>query len=244
MNKVNFGIKKIFEDDDILIIFKPAGVLTIPDRFDLEAPNVTDFLKAIYDEVFTVHRLDRDTSGVMVYAKNANSHRNLSLQFQEQKVLKIYHAVVKGIVDKESIDIDIPIAPHPAKQGASIPSARGKASLTIAQTLQRFKNSTLLECKLITGRHHQLRVHVAAIGHPLLIDEVYGSDQPVLVSELKKHFNLKKNSEEKPIISRITMHAYQIGFEHPKSGEHLTFIAEYPKDFRALLQVLNKYASV
>jgi 23S rRNA-/tRNA-specific pseudouridylate synthase len=141
------------------------------------------------------------------------------------------------------MDIDIPLMENPFKPGATIPSARGEDSLTILKTLKNFRNATLVECRLVTGRHHQLRAHVAAIGHPLLVDDIYGSSSEFFVSSLKRKFNLKKDEEESPLISRITMHAQKIGFKHP-NGEYVEFEAAYPKDFKALIQTLTKYSSL
>ena len=242
MHKNEFEI--LFEDDEILAINKPAGMLTIPDRYDKNAPNLVAILKERYEDIFTVHRLDKETSGVLLFAKSASAHRDLSLQFQEQRVLKIYHAVVGGIVPRDEIEIDIPLILNPANKPGVLPSARGKESLTILKVLERFKTTTLVECNLVTGRHHQLRAHVASIGHPLLIDDLYGENTEFFLSSIKKRFNLKKNDEEKPVINRITMHAYRIAFAHPETHEQMSLVADYPKDFRVLLQVLKKYSSI
>lgn len=235
--------KTIFEDDDLLVINKAAGILTIPDRYNALLPNLYTSMKEQYGEkIFVVHRLDRDTSGAMVFAKNADAHRDLNTQFQEQTVKKIYSAILDGIVQKDEIDIDIPIDVHPSKKGMSIPSARGKKSLTRLKVIERFRNSTLVECELVTGRHHQLRVHVASIGHPLLVDEMYGARDSFLVSSIKKRFNLKKRTEESPLLSRLSMHAYLLGFTHPTSKEQVEYTAEFPKDYRAVVSVLQKYS--
>jgi RluA family pseudouridine synthase len=235
----------IFEDEDIIVLNKPAGILTVPDRYVAEKANLYLGLKEKYgEEIYVVHRLDRDTSGIMVFAKNPEAHRILNTQFQEQKVTKIYKAILEGIVQRDDIDIDIPIAAHPNKVGISIPSARGKESLTKLKVVERYRNATYVECELVTGRHHQLRVHVAAIGHPLLVDESYGNKTEFLVSSIKKKFNLKKRTEELPIISRLTMHAFSLKFTHPTSSEEMYFEAEEPKDFKATLNVLSKYAKI
>ncbi|MCX6148188.1 MAG: RluA family pseudouridine synthase [Candidatus Kapabacteria bacterium] len=235
----------VFEDEQIVVVNKPAGLLTIPDRYNLSLPSLDSILRQKYGEIFIVHRLDRETSGIMVFAKDAESHRHLSLQFQNHFVSKIYDAVVKGIVQKDEIDIDIPIVAHPSKKGLSMPSARGKESRTILKVKERFKDSTWTECNLITGRHHQLRVHVAAIGHPLLVDFMYGGGTEFLLSSIKKKkFNLKKHTEEKPIMNRISMHAKSLVFAHPKTEEKISFEVPHPKDFAAMLNVLHKYSAL
>jgi 23S rRNA pseudouridine1911/1915/1917 synthase len=244
MKKNNFKIDVIYEDNEIVVLSKPAGVYTIPDRFDKEVPNLYTYLKKKYGTIFTVHRLDKDTSGIIVFAKNAEAHKNLNTQFEKHTVKKLYHILTEGIIREDSLDIDIPIIVNPAKKGLSMPSARGKESLTKLKVLERFRNATFCEVELVTGRHHQIRVHCTAIGHPLLIDEFYGRNNLFMLSSVKRKFNLKKHTEEQPIISRITMHAFEISFIHPTTNQEVTYNSEYPKDFWALLQVLRKYTSI
>ncbi len=235
-------IDVIYEDDFILVLNKHAGCLTIPDRYDKSAINLYDLLTKKYSKIYTVHRLDKDTSGVIVFAKNAESHRNLNQQFQDLKVTKIYHAVITGYVSQDELVIDIPLIEDLRYKGQMKPSARGKESLTVLKVINRFRNSTLVELNLVTGRHHQIRVHCAAIGHPLLVDEIYGKSSEFKVSYLKRNFKLKKGEQEIPIISRITMHSKTIKFLHPVSGIEMYFEADYPKDFEALIEILNKYS--
>jgi len=243
MNKDN-QIEILYEDDNLFAINKPAGIISIPDRFDKSIFNAYDYLKSKYHEIYTVHRLDKDTSGVMIFAKNAQSHKVLNTQFEKNEVTKIYHVIVDGIIYEDSLEIDIPIAPHPLKKGVSMPTARGKASLTKLKVLERFQKSTLCEINLITGRHHQIRVHCATIGHPLLVDNIYGKSEQFFLSTIKRNYNLKKNEIEKPIISRLTMHSYKLEFLHPYTIEKTTITAQYPKDFAALIKVLKKYSSI
>lgn len=236
-------IEKIYEDDEIIVINKPSGILTIPDRYNDKLPSIIKILRAQYGDCFVVHRLDKETSGVMIFAKNAESHRNLNLQFDNQEITKIYHAIVQGILDRDELQIDIPLLQNPHGVGV-LPSIHGKECLSIVRTLERFRIASLVEVNLVTGRQHQLRAHVAAIGHPLLVDDLYGENSAFLLSSIKRRYNLKKNSEEKPIISRISMHAFSIEFSHPKTAEKMQFIAKYPKDFEATLEVLRKYAQL
>lgn len=234
----------IHEDEDILAINKAAGILTIPDRYNHAEKSLITSLREEYPELMVVHRLDKDTSGIILFAKNKEAHRSLNMQFDDQSIKKIYHAVVGGIVPKDEISVDIPLIQNPGKGGGVLPSPKGKESLSIVKVLKRFRNSTFIEVDLVTGRQHQLRAHVAAIGHPLLIDNLYGENSEFYLSSIKKKFNLKKHDVEQPIISRITMHANSINFLHPSKNIRLTLSAEYPKDFRVLLQLLEKYASI
>lgn len=238
--KSDFDI--IHEDDDVILISKHAGVLTIPDRYNKKLPSIYRLLIEKYGNIFTVHRLDRDTSGIMVFGKTPEAHRHLNLQFDKQEVGKFYHLVLAGVVSKDEINIDIPIAADPSKPGMSYPSARGKESLTKLKVLKRFRGSTLVECELVTGRHHQLRVHCATIGHPLLVDPEYAGTYEFLLSSVKRRFKLGKRQEEKPIISRLTMHSQRISFDHPSGLGSVSYEADYPKDFSALLQALGKYS--
>lgn len=233
----------LHEDEAIVAIAKPPSLHTLPDRFRHDLPNVRDWLRRRYGEIFVVHRLDHDTSGVMIFARTAEAHRDLSLQFEHRTVEKCYHAVVVGVVETDQFDVDIPLRADPTKPGKVIPSARGKESLTRVRVLERFNGSTLLECQPVTGRQHQVRVHMAAIGHPLLVDPLYGVGDSVYMSALKHRYKKSKDEPERPIIERATLHASSIAIVHPASGERVRFVAEYPKDFRALLQVLRKYAS-
>ena len=234
--------KKIYEDDYILVINKSPMVLSIPDRWNDKLPSLQSILKKEYEEIFTVHRLDRDTSGIMVYAKNAETHKYLNNLFEKQDIEKIYHAIVEGQFDDEPIEIDIPILTDPANKGKSIPSARGKASLTKVKLIKNFRNSALVKCMLVTGRHHQIRVHLSAIGHPLLVDNIYGNNLDFKVSSIKKKYNLKKNTTETPMMIRNTLHAYSLKFIHPATEKEVEFTAEYPKDLAATIQVLEKYS--
>lgn len=244
MAKKNNYFNILYEDDYILVLNKAAGCLTIPDRYERSAINLFEILTKKYSKIFTVHRLDKDTSGVIIFAKDAGSHKNLNQQFQDLKVIKLYHAVLKGNVNQDEIVIDIPITEDLRQKGKMKPSARGKESLTKLKVINRFRNATLVELELVTGRHHQIRVHCAAIGYPLLVDSLYGNTEAFNVSSLKKKFKLKKGEIEKPIISRVTMHSWQIKFQHPHTGEDVSFEAEYPKDFFALIEVLKKYSNL
>ncbi len=233
----------LFEDDEIIVIDKPAGLLSIPDRFNKLLPNALDFLGSIYGEVYTVHRLDRDTGGVMVFARTAISHKSLNDQFENREVTKLYHAVISGKLMKDELAIDIPLLTDPAGKGGVIPSARGKESLTEIRVLERYRIATLLECNLVTGRQHQLRAHVAAIGHPLLVDPHYGKADAFYLSMLKRRYNIPKDVVEKPIIKRITMQSKSIEFTHPIKNERVRFDTEYPLDFEVLLKSLRKYGA-
>jgi 23S rRNA pseudouridine1911/1915/1917 synthase len=233
----------LFEDDHIIALAKPAGLLTLPDRFNAALPNLRTMLKERFGEIFVVHRIDRETSGVMLFAKNAAAHKILSEQFETRRVRKFYHAVVQGRFEQDEMAIDIPLLADPSRAGLVAPSVRGKESLTQVRILKRFRLATLLECELITGRQHQIRVHCAAVGHPLLVDADYGERSEFFLSGIKRKYNVGKHQEEQPLVSRNTLHAFRVEFSHPASQEVMRIEAPYPKDFKALVQMLDKYSS-
>jgi 23S rRNA pseudouridine1911/1915/1917 synthase len=235
----------IFEDDDIIVLNKPAHYLTIPDRFVAERPNLVTFLKNRLEDIFIVHRLDKETSGVIIFAKNAAAHRNLSMQFEARTVDKIYLALVEGAVHKEEGEINQPIASNMRDKGRMIIASRGKPSLTIYQVIERFKNYTLVEANIKTGRTHQVRVNFEVIGYPLAVDSLYGRKDAFLLSEIKmkKYRRGKDVIEERPLMSRTTLHATKVTFNHPSSNKKMTLKAELPKDFRAVLNQLRKWGN-
>jgi len=232
----------LYSDDSIVAVNKPAGLLTLPDRFKSELPNVRGVLLEQFGEIYTVHRLDKATTGVILFARTAEAHKHLNTQFQEHSIMKIYHGIVSGVVEKDVMEIDIPLAEDTSRKGLMRPSARGKTSLTNIKIIERFKIATLLECKPVTGRQHQIRVHLAAIGHPLLVDADYGTLTEFMLSTIKRRFKLAKETSERPLLTRTPLHAFSLTFVHPVSGESQTISADYPKDMRATLQALRKYS--
>jgi RluA family pseudouridine synthase len=164
----------VYEDDSLIVAEKPAFMLSIPDRFSPEKENLLDLLRETREEVYTVHRLDRETSGIILFAKTREAHRDLSLQFEKREVSKKYLALVDGAVMEEEGRIEQPIGESQSHPGKMEITKRGKPSLTLYKVLERFKGYTLVEADIQTGRTHQIRVHFAAIGHPLTVDSLYG----------------------------------------------------------------------
>ncbi len=235
-------LELLHQDEDLLIVNKPANYLSIPDRFDKEKPNVLTDLRRKFESVLTVHRLDKETSGVMCFARNEQAHKNLSKQFFERSIQKLYHLLVEGNVYPVEGEIDQPIGPHPAIAGKMMVTNKGKASLTIYKVLEQFKNYALIEADIKTGRTHQIRVHFESIGFPLMVDAMYGSHAEFKLSQIKhKGFRLGKGQEERPLLSRSALHAHQLSLIHPTSKATLTVTAPPPKDFRAVLKQLHKW---
>lgn len=244
MSKNRWSI--LHEDKSIIVIDKPAGWSSIPDRFDESKQNIFKSLQGYREEIFMVHRLDRDTSGVMVIAKTQKAHKFLNDQFENRNVDKIYHAFVDGSPVEESFEVDAPIAHSSTKQGQVFIHKVGKESQTHFQLIERWKGFSLLECKPVTGRQHQIRIHLQHAGHALMIDDRYGKRSFFNISEIKnrKKFNIKKNTTERPLLSRQTLHAQSITFKHPETKEKMTIECAYPKDLRALKNQLTKWNSV
>ena len=232
----------IFEDDSIVIINKPPKFLTIPDRYASHIANVYTQLKSIYGNIFIVHRLDRETSGILVFAKTSEAHKNLCQQFDQRTVKKIYYTLLEGVLHTPKGEINKPIAPSPSRQGKMVISKKGKASITHFELIEQFRQFALVAADIKTGRTHQIRVHFESIGYPLIVDPVYGPRTAFFLSELKQRkFKLGKDQEERPLLNRTALHAYSLEFDHPVSGEKMSFKAELPKDMAAVLKQLRKW---
>ncbi len=232
----------IYEDNSLIVVNKPAGLLSIPDRYDINKPNLYHLLLADDEETRIVHRLDRETSGAIVFAKTEHAHRTLSLQFEERITEKLYLALVDGLPTPEEGSIERPIARHPSKPGRMIVTNKGKEAHTTYKVVESFKLFSLVEVNIHTGRTHQVRVHFQAIGHPLAVDPLYGKREGFLLSEVKrKSYRLGKFEEERPLMNRTTLHASQLTILHPETGEKQTFEAPLPKDFQAVIKQLQKW---
>ena len=229
----------VFENDSFIAINKPAGMLSIPDREQSEK-SLKDVLIEKYGQIFTVHRLDKDTSGMILFAKNDVMHKYLSLLFEERKIDKYYLGIVIGMPTEQSGLIEAPIAEHAIHKGLMTVHRNGKPSSTSYEVLDSNKHYSLVSFQLHTGRTHQIRVHSKNIGYPLACDPLYGDGKPVLLSKIKKKFKLSKHDEEeRPMINRLALHSYKLIFDD-QDGQHHELVAEMPKEFRALMQQLKK----
>jgi 23S rRNA pseudouridine1911/1915/1917 synthase len=230
----------VFENEDFVALNKPAGLLSIPDRTQSE-PSLKDMLLNKYGTIFTVHRLDKDTSGMIVFAKNETTHKFLSQAFEERRVEKYYQGIVHGSPAEKKGTIDAPISEHLIQKGLMVIHRNGKPSVTDYEVIEDYKSYSLLQFQLHTGRTHQIRVHCKNIGHPLACDDLYGDGKPVLLSSLKKKYKLSKHDEEeRPMLNRLALHSYCLKFTDAE-GKAFNLIAELPKDMRALLQQLKKH---
>ena len=229
----------IAETGDFVAMNKPAGLLSIPDREGDEI-SLKRLMREKYGEIYTVHRIDRNTSGIILFAKNEAAHKFLSRAFEERTVEKYYTGIVMGTLALKHGTIDEPIAQHSLKHTLMIIHKRGKSSVTDYKVLEEFGKYSFVEFRIHTGRTHQIRLHMHHIGHPIVCDELYGDGSPVLVSSIKRRYNLSKSEwEEKPILGRLGLHAQRLKFTDGH-GKVFDLQAELPKDMRALLQQLRK----
>lgn len=247
----------IEENEEWIALNKPSGLLSIPDREGKEV-SLKQLLKEKYGDIFTVHRLDKETSGLIIFAKTEASHKHLSKQFEERQTKKIYLGLVQGSLVNKTGSINVPIAEHPAKNGTMIVHrkarpddlrlndsvrqavGRGKEALTDYIVLEDFKIFSLIQFRIHTGRTHQIRVHMKDAGHPIVCDPLYGDGKPILVSSLKQKFKLSKDAEEeRPILNRLALHAFQLSFTDRKD-KLIELDAPLQKDFRATLMQLQK----
>jgi 23S rRNA pseudouridine1911/1915/1917 synthase len=231
----------LFEDDHIVAIDKPAGLLSIPERFDRGNIDAASLLKVTYPDLHVIHRLDRDTSGVMIFAKNAEAHAFLSQAFESRDVSKFYLAIVNGIPPEEG-EINAPLAESLTKRGTMVVTKKGKESLSKYRLIKDYQICSLVEVQIFTGRMHQIRVHMAYEGYPLFVDAIYGSRENFFLSEIKgRKYKISKNEEEElPLLHRQTLHAHRLAFPHPSTHEMTEVISPMPKDFRALINQLEK----
>lgn len=238
MKKIDFKSLILEETDDYILVNKPPFLSTLEDR--AERNNLQKLAKEYFPEAQIAHRLDKETSGILAIAKTPEAYRSLAMQFENREVSKIYHAVVAGIHDFKKVEINAPIKKMTVGV-VRIDKQDGKPSLTRVTTLRTFRKHTLLECSPVTGRMHQIRIHLSSIGVPIVGDTQYHGSQ-LYLSELKSSYNLKKWTEELPLIKRVALHAFRLEFKDLK-GEHMSVEAPYPKDFNVLVKQLDKQSS-
>lgn len=229
----------LFENEYFIALNKPAGVLSIPDRVQSE-PSLKDMLLEKYGSIFTIHRLDRETSGIILFAKDEGTHKYFSRLFEERSVKKYYLGLVHGTPSNKSGRIEAPIMEHPVFKGQMVINKKGKPSLTDYELLETLGKYSLVKFQIHTGRTHQVRVHAKSIGNPIVCDPLYGDGKPVLLSSIKKKYKLSRHDdEERPMLNRVALHSFELEFTDAEGKEH-RLQAEMPKDMRALVQQLKK----
>jgi 23S rRNA pseudouridine1911/1915/1917 synthase len=248
-------IDYVYEDESVIVINKPAGIVVHPGSGNysgtlvngvahhlmLQNPELTEFTLPRFG---LVHRIDKNTSGLLLMAKNQRALNHLAKQFFNHTIERKYIALVWGDVEQDEGTIVAHVGRNPRyrKQFEAFPDGEhGKHAITHYKVLERFHYVTLVQCVLETGRTHQIRVHLQYIGHSIVGDEWYGDGSPLLLSGIKKNFKISiAAEEERPILSRLALHAAELSFEW--KNQPVQLIAPLPKDMRATLQQLRKWA--
>ncbi|WDF53738.1 RluA family pseudouridine synthase [Mucilaginibacter sp. KACC 22063] len=231
----------LFEDDNLIVVNKPPYISSLDDRGEAAGEiNMLRLAKAYADDAQICHRLDKETSGALIIAKNPETYRFISMQFEHRKVKKIYHAVIEGTHVFDNLLVDLPIL-NTGKGSVTISRQEGKRAETWFQSLKYWKHYTLVECRPVTGRMHQIRIHLATQRASIAGDAMY-KGKPVFLSSLKRKYVLGKDQEEQPIMKRFALHAFEVTFKINEETE-VTIHAPYPKDFDTLLKLLDKFDS-
>ena len=247
-------IPVLFEDEHLLALDKPACLLSSPDRYDPDRPNL---MRLLHDGIAAgkpwardrglsylsnAHRLDFETTGVILLAKSKPVLVALASLFGSEKPGKNYVALVQGTVTADRFEVDAKLEPHPLKLGRMrVGEKRGKKSRTLFEVLERFTGYTLLQCRPLTGRTHQIRVHLQHLRLPILGDELYGGRQ-LFLSRLKRDYDLKPGRVERPLISTLALHAEKLSLDHPVTGQPVVITAPWPKDLTVAVKYLRRYA--
>ena len=242
-------LQVLFHDNEFVAIAKPAGLATIPGRGEKSSvlERLAEQLRLPCSgdadpRVRVVHRLDKETSGVLLFALNRPAQQYISHQFQNNTVAKEYLALVRGRPRESEGVIDAPLGPHPASpQRMAVLKHGGRPARTEWRLEESFRGFSLIRCFPKTGKTHQIRVHLLHAGMPLAIDPLYGSGEPVFLSQFKRGYRPTRGEEERPLISRLTLHAERLAFDHP-DGRRIELVAELPRDFRATLNQLRRHA--
>jgi RluA family pseudouridine synthase len=230
-------IQVLYQDSSLLVINKPAGLATLPDGYDSTLPHVKSLLELQFGRLWIVHRLDKNTSGILLLARTAVAHRSLNSQFEQHKIIKIYHVLVVGSPGWDEKAIDLPLRSNGDRQHRTVVDTRhGKPALTDFKILERFGNYSLLQAAPETGRTHQIRAHLLAVGLHILGDKLYGllptsGESPAFSQELLL-----------PWTHGIALHAWSVELAHPLTGETLEFNAPYPELWNEVLAVLRSQA--
>jgi 23S rRNA pseudouridine955/2504/2580 synthase len=232
MPKFDFSSMILFSDQDYLIVNKPPLVSSLEDRSS--QVNMLKLAQSYDPQLMLCHRLDKETSGCLLFAKNEAAYRHAAIQFENRKVLKTYHAIVEGLHEWRGKVVDAPIM---IQSNKVVISPKGKASKTIFNSVQLYKQHSLMECLPESGRMHQIRVHLAKEKAPIVNDELYGGHYFYL-SSIKRSFKLGKYEEEQPLMKRFALHARGLSFEG--ISDRIVAEAPYPKDMRVLIKQLEQ----
>ncbi len=227
----------IHEDENLMVINKPPFLASLDEREGGEM-SILRLAKKYHADAQVCHRLDKDTSGLLLIAKNPETYRLISIEFERRRVSKVYHAVIEGTHVFEDLLVDLPIL-NLGNKNVTIDRANGKRAETYFKSLHYYKHYTLVECRPVTGRMHQIRIHLAT-QHAAIVGDTLYKGKPVYLSQIKKRgFTLAKGQEEQPIMKRFALHARELRFAI--DGKEYHFEAPYPKDFATLVKQLDKF---
>lgn len=243
MKNTNYSV--LFSDDNMVVLNKRSGLLIAADRYNPDEPRLDLIAQEEFGRLYAVHRIDKDTSGLIIYARTPEAQRNLSMQFENREVHKTYHALVYGHPLWQDLHVDLPLKPDGDARHRTVVDKRfGKKSTTDFKLFGVCGNFSWIEAKPLTGRTHQIRVHLAANGLSIVCDPLYsGNQKPLRLSDIKRNWH-GDVEEERPLLSRLALHAYKIEVKHPVTGEAMTFTAPYPKDMEATRKQLAKIYGV
>lgn len=229
----------LYEDDDLIVVNKPPFLSSLDEREGISV-SLLRLARGYVPDAQVCHRLDKETSGALILAKNPDAYRHVSVQFEKRQVKKIYHAIVDGTQVFDNLLVDLPIY-NSGRGNVSISRQEGKHAETWFQSLRYFRHYTLVECRPVTGRMHQIRIHLATQHASIAGDEMY-KGKPVYLSALKRKYHLGKDQQEQPIMKRFALHAFEVSLVLP-GGRPFSVRAPYPKDFETLLKLLEKFDS-
>ncbi|SHG35837.1 RluA family pseudouridine synthase [Pedobacter caeni] len=228
----------LFENDDYIVVNKPPFVASLDERGGSGEVNILRLAKQYSADAQVCHRLDKETSGAIIIAKTPEAYRSVAMQFEKRKVNKVYHAVVDGQFTFNELFIDLPIL-NDGNKSVTIDRKEGKRAETIFNSIKNYRHYTLVECKPITGRMHQIRIHLATQRAAIAGDDMYRG-KPVFLSSMKKGYRIAKDDEELPIMKRFALHARHLVFKG-LDGADIVIEAPYPKDFATLIKLLDKF---
>lgn len=228
----------LFEDDNHIVVNKPPFVASLDERGGSGEVNILRLAKQYSEDAQVCHRLDKETSGAIIIAKNPEAYRSVAMQFEKRKVKKTYHAVVDGQYTFNELFIDLPIL-NDGNRSVTIDRKEGKRAETIFNSIKFYRHYTLMECKPITGRMHQIRIHLATQRAAICGDTLY-KGKPVFLSSIKKGYRIAKDDDEQPIMKRFALHAKHLVFKG-LDDKDIEIEAPYPKDFATLIKLLDKF---
>ena len=216
----------LYQDESIVVVNKPSGLLTIRDGYDASLPTVKSQLENLFPRCWIVHRLDKETSGVLIVALDVTSHHFLNDQFQERNIRKKYHAIITSVPERDRFDITLPLLTNGDRRHRTIvDEVRGKPAQSLISILKRFTEHSLVQIEPKTGYTHQIRAHLSSIGYPILADHLYSKN---------------KDKNNPPVIERTCLHSFEICFLHPSSKIMMKITAPYPTDFKIALNEIKK----